>query len=169
MNLPVTFWHNIGLILSEQTVNPMKSLVLVLVFVIASLNNANSTSMAQFTADEQMRIQLVVDGMVINQAPKYSVGITAPAGMHEVEIRYFDNDGHIINWYNDCFYSIEGFEIIFQLNVCHEELLEIDQNLIYADRWRKPNQVFKETLIAKNEDIEYFANKPQELVSFSNT
>lgn len=127
--------------------------VLILIFGIGLIYNTSKAGlmMASFQSIDFRKIQVVLDGKVINETPKAFVKIKGLAGPHLLEVRVFSDDHCMSTIYENITVFSSGFTTDYVLGLPQNdcaELIKRNFSRIYSDRWKRPDKFFNKGLLA---------------------
>ena len=127
--------------------------ILILLFAVGLIYSSAHAGlmMASFQSIDFKKIQVVLDGKVLNDTPKAFVKIKGAAGAHLLEVRVFSEDNCISTIYENINVFSSGFITDYILgrpeNDC-PELIKTNFTRIYSDRWKRPDRFFNSGLVA---------------------
>lgn len=127
--------------------------ILILLFSVGLIYSSAEAGlmMASFQSIDFKKIQVVLDGKVLNETPKSFVKIKGHAGPHLLEVRVFSEDNCISSVFENITVFSSGFITTYTLgrpiNDC-PALIKTKFSRIYSDRWKRPDKFFKGGMLA---------------------
>jgi len=114
-------------------------------------------AMSKFSVDGKIKLQLLVNGSIINEKPKPSILIKSPAGLQNVTFKIYDVCGNLVDeCYENLFIKsglISDFQLIIDdCGISHLKLL--NESFMYVERLRKPDRFYNDPKIALRNNVQ---------------
>lgn len=127
--------------------------ILILLFSVGLIYSSAEAGlmMASFQSIDFNKIQVVLDGKVLNETPKSFVKIKGHAGPHLLEVRVFSEDNCISSIFENITVFSSGFITSYTLGKPQDDcptLIKTKFSRIYSDRWKRPDKFFNNGMVA---------------------
>jgi len=131
----------------------MRHLLVLIGIVIVAIHSALAfKSAATFISPQGEKIQIVIDGKLMNAIPKAKVNIAGRPGEHEIGIKIFDSNGILIAFNKDCIDLHPGYKSIYQFptnNLCGA-LIKVDMTPYTLIQYKNPEYFYRNKNYAFN-------------------